>query len=258
MKITLLGCGASTGVPVVGCDCKICSSSNPKNKRLRTSAIVSHGEANILIDSGIDYRLQMFRHGFVDFDGVLYTHTHQDHTHGIEDMRISAKFCMKPFQIFATQPVMSELQSRFPNSFAHNAYYHKNCVLQPNIIKDYDEFMIGDMKVESLLQIHGHGKSTGFIFNDKLAYCTDVSEFPKQSLELLKSKNLNVLILVCVRLGQSHAHFNFEGAKKIIAEIGPKRAIFTHMNHEIDYDEMLVACPENVELGFDMMKIECD
>lgn len=258
MKIKLLGCGASTGVPVVGCDCIVCRSDNPKNKRLRTSAIVSHGNINILIDSGIDYREQMLKYGFVDFDGILYTHTHQDHTHGIEDMRISAKFGSKSFSIFATEPVMNELQTRFPSSFAHNAYYHKNCVLQSNIIKDYDEFIVGGMKVESLLQVHGHGRSTGYIFNDKLAYCTDVSEFPTRSLQLLKSKKLNVLILVCVRWGQSHAHFNFDGAQKIIAEIGPKRVIFTHMNHEIDYDEMLAACSKNVEPGFDMMEVDCD
>lgn len=259
MKITLLGCGASTGVPVVGCDCKVCKSSNTKNKRLRTSAIVNHNNTNILIDSGIDYRTQMLRNGFVDFDGILYTHTHQDHTHGIEDMRISAKFASKPFQIFATEPVMNEMKNRFPNSFTPNIYYPKNCVLQPNIINNYDEFVIGEVRVESLLQIHGHGKSTGFILNDKLAYCTDVSEFPAQSLQLLKSKNLELLVIGCVRWKDSHAHFTFDNIHEIVEKIAPKRTILIHMHHDLDYDELLAACEgKKMEPGFDMMEIKID
>lgn len=256
MKITLLGCGSSTGVPVVGCSCSVCQSKNPKNLRLRTSAVVSSKNTNILIDSGIDYRRQMLRHGFVDFDGILFTHIHQDHTHGIEDMRISARFASHPFQVFATKKLMQELQNRFPSSFAHNEYYPKNCILQPKIIEDFDEFQIGDIKVESILQQHGHGQSTGFIVDDKAAWCTDVSDFPEHSLQILKSKKLQVLYIVCVRWGDSHAHFNFERMLKIVEEIEPKRAILLHMNHELDYDELLAKCPAHIEPGYDEMVVE--
>ena len=258
MKVKILGCGPSTGVPTVGCNCSVCMSKNPKNKRMRTSAIVSLNDTNILIDTGPDFRNQMLQNGFVEFDAVLYTHHHQDHTHGIEDMRSTGKFRKTPINIYGTKSVMDILHNRFPHVFEKSPLYPTNCYLIPNVCGEFERVKIGDLTVDFIDQIHGNIHSSGFIFNDKIAYCTDVNHFPERSLQILKDKKLDVLIIVCACLHDAYNHFNFEKVQKIAQEIDAKRVIFTHMNHEIDFDEVSKKCPENCVLGFDGMEICCN
>ena len=255
MKITILGCGASGGVPLVGCHCEVCDSKHPYNKRLRSSIIVEVKKTKLLIDSSPDLRQQMMNSGYDFADAVLYTHGHADHTHGIDDLRAFNYHRNAPLPIYGTQEFMDEFRTRFLYAFgikpAWAGWTRPN--LAPNVIEEYGEFKFSDMTVQHFLQYHGKGKTIGYRIGN-FAYSPDVNNFPDQSLQLLES--LDVWLVDCLRREPAPTHAHLEMTLEWIERLKPKRAILTHMSHDLDYEWLGSILPPNVEAAYDGMVID--
>ena len=238
MKLTILGCGASSGVPVIGCTCEVCSSSHPYNKRLRTSALVTNESTNILIDSGPDLRQQALVNGINKINGLIYTHAHADHINGADDVQrfktpYNSDNCIP---IYSDQYTMDILQNRVPylfNEISTVAPWRKS-FLSKNTIEYYQSFNISTVSILPFPQKHGNMISLGLIFNNKIAYCTDVKELPQEAYSLLE--NIELLVLGCLGYRETVAHAHLELILEWLDKIKPKSVILTHMSHEIEYN----------------------
>ena len=258
MKIIILGSGSALGVPVVGCSCGVCVSDDKRNHRMRASIFLCSGNTSVLIDSSTDLRMQMLNYNIKKIDAVLYTHAHADHCHGIDDLRQLFYLTGGVMPVYASPTVMYELRGRFSYLFNNNqAIYklnNKMFILQDNLIQDYDNFNIGSINVQSLLQRHGKTNSNGFIINNKVAYCTDVMDFPQSSLKMIK--NIELLIIDCTSYRPTSGHFNFNTCIDIVTNvIKPERAFLTHMSHEIAYQDIILQLPEWIRPVYDGMEI---
>jgi len=255
MKVTILGCSASGGVPLVGCGCAVCISGHPKNKRLRSSIIIEMKKTKLLIDSSPDLRAQLIHSGYHYADAVLYTHGHADHTHGIDDLRAFNYHRNAPLPIYGIQEFMDEFQIRFPYAFgtkpAWAGWSRPNLV--PHVIEEYGKFDFGDIHVQHFLQYHGKGKTLGYRIGN-FAYSTDVNNFPDESLQLLES--LDVWVVDCLRREPAPTHAHLDLTLEWIERLKPKRAILTHMSHDLDYEWLRSILPPNVEPAYDGMTIE--
>jgi phosphoribosyl 1,2-cyclic phosphate phosphodiesterase len=255
MKITLLGCGPSSGVPTIIGDWGACDPDNPRNRRLRPSIAVQQDDYTILVDTSPDLREQLISAGIREIDAVLYTHEHADHVMGIDDLRAIRRHMGRNIDAYAAPDVLEKLKLRFGYLFSgiqdpEDLY---RPILDPRVIDG--PITIGPFEgIQPIDQDHGICASLGFRFG-KFAYSTDVVELPDSSLEALKG--VDVWIVDCLRDGPLHpTHANLERTLQWIDIVKPKRAILTHMNFQADYDALAEACPEGVEPGYDGMVIE--
>ena len=254
-ELTILGCGTSTGVPLLFCTCKVCRSKNPKNHRLRTSAWLRVGEKSILIDTSTDLRQQALTHHIPRVDAILFTHPHADHISGIDEIR-SFNFVQKSrIPAFGNAWTCDELKSRHPYIFKPAAKHEGGGI--PQI--DLHEFQSKDERidVEGLVIIpialsHGREECVGYRY-DTLAYITDCNEIPKTSLGRLRG--LDTLVLDCLRIAPHGTHLNLERALEIAENIGAKRTVFTHLGHDFEYREWTKKLPKGVELAYDGMRL---
>lgn len=258
MRITLLGTGPSTGVPVVGCECPICQSTNSKNKRLRSSAYVEIGGKGILIDTSPDLRQQAITHQIKQLDAVLYTHAHADHCHGIDELRPFNQLKGGPIPAYGDVPTMSELQTRFPFIFKayEKGHEHIRSCLAANIFdaSNMQPFEIEGISVIPFPQIHGkRWQSVGYRIGN-FAYSTDANELSEAALCMLEGIDLWVVDCLRYEVAPTHAHVDL--ALEWIARVRPKRAILTHMAHEIEYEALAAQLPDGVVPGYDGMCIE--
>jgi phosphoribosyl 1,2-cyclic phosphate phosphodiesterase len=254
MRVTILGCGSSMGVPMPGCSCKVCSSQNDKNKRLRSSILIENININILIDTGPDLRCQLLQYKFKPVHAVLYTHAHADHCVGFNDLRCFNVALKRVMPIYGSKETMTALKRIAPFVFTlPNDSKWSKCCLEANEIKEYEKFNIDDVSIQTFEQIHGNIKTTGYIIN-KVAYLTDLNLLPEKSLKYLRGK-VKILIINCLRHKPSYAHNNLESALHWINEIQPEQAILTHMSHEIDYEEVQALLPKNVRPAYDGMEL---
>jgi len=249
-KVLILGSGTSTGIPIPGCFCKVCQSTNPKNKRLRTSIILKfknddkkgHPEKKLLIDTTPDLRQGLLDHQINSLDGVIITHTHADHVHGIDDLR---PLCFgnpsKTIPLYTYPKAKEELLHRFP-------YIFNSLKKRPNIGGGIPLLEIKTLNLDkpvSLLEKpfnffllpHGYGKTLGFC-QGKFAYLIDCHDIPSQTLQFLKEQQLDFLIIDCVCLKPHKTHLNIEKAFSFIKAIAPQRAGLIHMGHELDHNEL--------------------
>ncbi len=264
MKVTILGCGPSVGIPTIGCECDVCISalSDNKNKRMRTSALIEHEGTTILIDSSPDFRTQAITNHIRSIDAVLYTHPHADHCGGITELAaIEPKGGSKTLPIYGSISTLTSIISSYPQLFIPNTPnnpWNKCHYLIINRIDYYTEFNIGSCKIIAFPQIHGNIISTGFIFNNSVAYCTDVKEFPEKSWNVLKSKESLTLILGCIGYKEAIAHAHVDLCLKWTKELNPKRAVLTHMSHYIDYHTISdqLKTTAQVIAGYDGLIIE--
>tara|TARA_B100000686_G_scaffold73466_1_gene79287 strand:+ start:2150 stop:2926 length:777 start_codon:yes stop_codon:yes gene_type:complete len=252
INITILGCGSSGGVPLIGNIWGPCNPDNPKNIRRRVSILVNIDDKIFLVDTSPDLRMQMLDANVKNIDAVLYTHSHADHANGIDDLRA---FCWKrennsPLPIFGDKYTMKQLKERFYYAFGSKTGPALPTLEANNI--DTGENIILGTKIIAIKQVHGKGYSLGYRFGN-FAYSTDVNQFPSESFELLK--NLDLWIVDCVRYEPHYSHSHLEQTLEWINKLKPKRAILTHMGHWLDYDELLSKCPKNVEPGVDGMKL---
>ena len=251
MKLTFLGTGTSKGIPVIGSTNEVCLSKNPKDKRLRTSALVSWGNFNFVIDCGPDFRQQMLRENITKIDGIVYTHEHSDHTAGLDDIRpFTQQYGDLP--IYAYQRVLQNLEKRFDYIFTTENKYPS----APSVIVNEIEnkpFVLGDLQIIPIEVKHGKLSIFGYRF-DKLAYLTDVSFI--NDIEKQKLKKLNVLVINALRIKDHPTHFNLEKALQLINEVKPKKAYITHISHKLGFHTVIEkTLPKNVYLAYDGLEI---
>ncbi|MCS6864229.1 MAG: MBL fold metallo-hydrolase [Gemmataceae bacterium] len=251
---TFLGTGTSMGVPMLGCDCRVCTSANPKNHRYRCSVLIRTPRGNILIDTTPELRLQLLRENVKIVHAVVYTHYHVDHLYGLDDLRIFPVKLHGPLPIFCTDEVEAVIRQAFGYAFDPvNDGLPMGMVprLEPRRIDERPFEVLGELFTPIPLH-HGKFNVLGFRVGN-VAYCTDVSAIPERSWPLLE--DLEVLIIDALRPGKPHpAHFSLEQALETIARLRPHRAYLTHMAHTMDYDELMTTLPPGVEPAYDGLK----
>jgi len=255
LKVTILGCGSSSGVPAIGNNWGECNPKNPKNIRLRTSILVQSKKTTILIDATPDLRQQLLNSNANNVDGVLITHCHADHINGIDDFRFLNVIMNKEIQLYAKENIIKEIQERFAYVFEElvpeaKGFFYKPCLIANKINSD---FVINDLKIKSFQQDHGFSESTGFRINN-IAYSTDVVNLNKNAFS--KLENLELWVVDCLRFEPHKTHAHYEKVMDWIAKLKPKKTVLTHMNFEIDYDYISSLLPTNCYAGYDGMVIE--
>lgn len=257
MKITMLGCGSSAGIPFIGCTCAVCTSTNPKNKRLRVSVYVETEDKKILIDTSPDLRQQAIANQINHIDAVLYTHDHADHTHGIDDLRSFNYLCGKEIPIYGNAELLSVLKQRFAYTFLPKPeQVWRRPALIPNQLPDLPvyEFKIGESSIVCFEQLHGKSKTLGYRIGN-FAYSTDTDQLPESAFEALAG--VKIWFVDCLRYSQSYSHSNLENTLRWIERVKPQRAVLTHMAHDFDYDTLKSELPAGVEPGYDGLVVEC-
>lgn len=250
-KLTILGCGTSSGVPLLFCKCAVCRSRSPKNHRLRTSGWVQVGEKSILIDTSTDLRQQALKHRIPRVDAILYTHPHADHVSGIDEIRSFNYIQKSRIPAFGNAWTCEELKSRYPYIFKPAAKNEGGGVPQIDLHEFHSSkksLDIAGVKVIPIALGHGKNECIGYRF-DSVAYVTDCSYIPEESLQRLE--NLECLVLDCLRIAPHKTHLNLERALEVAARLRPKKTVLTHLGHDFDYKKGSKKLPRDVELGFD-------
>ncbi len=254
--LIVLGCGTSVGVPMIGCDCAVCSSANPKNNRTRASVLLQRPAGNILIDSGPELRIQLVREKIPLAHALLYTHYHADHIYGLDDVRLFPTILRGPLPVFCTAEVETVIRQSFQYIFNPETEHLPIGVL-PKIYFERitaQPFEILGERITPIPLIHGRFDVFGYRIGD-LAYCTDANAIPESSWPLLAG--LDTLILDCLRPGPEHpSHFALAGALDVIDRVKPKRAYLTHLSHQMDASHP-PPMPVGVEFAYDGLRIEC-
>jgi len=252
MEITVLGTGTSQGVPVVACKCKVCNSSDPYDKRLRTSVMIKTDRNTFVIDAGPDFRQQMLRENVRAVDAILITHNHKDHTGGIDDVRAFNWVLQKPMEIFAAKNVIDTIQSDFSYAFQEQKYPG---VPQINLHEIKNEpFIVHRDHFTPIAAMHASMPVFGFRTGD-FSYLTDASSIDNTELE--KMKNSKLLILNALRKEDHHSHFTLAEAVDIIQYLKPEKAYLTHISHQMGmHKEVNKQLPENVSLAYDGLTLD--
>jgi len=251
LKITFLGTGTSQGIPMIASNDPVCLSKDSKDKRLRSSILISWDEVTYVIDCGPDFRQQMLRENVQLVNGVLFTHEHSDHTAGIDDLR---PFCYKigEMPIYLNQRTLESLEQRFQYIFNKENRYPGAPSVHPNIVNN-SPFFVDDVVVIPIEVMHGNLPVVAYRIQD-FAYLTDVKSIVKSEKE--KLKNLDVLVINALRQEAHPTHFNLKEALDFVEEIKPKKTYFTHISHKLGFhSQVSETLPKNVFLAYDGLKI---
>ncbi len=253
IKIHFLGTGTSQGIPIIGSSHPVCLSSNPKDKRLRSSLLLEKNGKIITIDSGPDFRQQMLRYNAQRLDGIVYTHEHNDHVLGLDDIRPLVFKSGEDMNVYGLKRVLDELHHRFPYMFVEEKYPGVPTVIENNV--ENDVFTVAGFTIQPIKIMHGPLPILGYLIDDKIAYLTDVKTIPSESLE--KLKGVEVLIISALRLEQEHfSHILLDEAIRYSNEIGAKKTYFTHISHYLGFhDEIQEKLPEGKYLAYDMLEL---
>jgi phosphoribosyl 1,2-cyclic phosphate phosphodiesterase len=257
MKLTFLGTGTSHGLPYIGCDCVVCASTDPLNKRLRSSIIVESddGKTRILVDTSPDLRRQFLRAEISVVSAVLYTHTHNDHIIGLDDLRpITDKIGYIP--VYASATTMAQAQKIFGYAFIPDREHGGFPRLTPHIIEPRTPFEIADFRITPIPIWHGKGEILAYRFEQNgstLVYATDCSGIPEASWELMK--NPDVFVVDALRHKPHPTHFTTEQAMEAAQKLHAKQTFFTHIAHDLDHHETQAALPPNVSMAYDGLQI---
>lgn len=253
MRVTILGCGTSTGVPLIGCTCPVCTSDDPRNTRLRCSVLIEVGGVRLLIDTGPDLRQQALRAGIAAVDAVLYTHSHADHLHGIDETRTFNIHKRGPIPVFADRTTLWHLETRF--GYCLHGHREQDSWFRPVLVPHRIDgpFTVEGVPVVPFAQKHGRGQSLGFRVGD-VAYSPDVDDLPAASMALLEGLDLWIVDALRERPHPSHSHL----ARTLgwIERLRPRRAVLTHMNHEVDYATWAAKLPPGVVPAHDGLVLE--
>jgi phosphoribosyl 1,2-cyclic phosphate phosphodiesterase len=263
LKLTILGCGTSGGVPRIGNNWGACDPKNSKNRRRRCSALIQREDGKssttILIDTPPDIREQLLDARIGWLDGVLFTHDHADHSHGIDDLRMVAYNGRRRVPVYHDEKTGRSLKERFTYCFETPAESEYPPILHAHNIAPGVPFAIdgaaGSIEIMPFRQMHGSGESLGFRFGN-IAYSPDVSDFPSESLSLLEG--LDVWILDTLRYTTHPSHLSVEQALSWIERIKPKRAVLTHMHIDLDYEALAQSLPEAIRPAYDGMVLTAD
>jgi len=252
MKVVVLGSGTSTGVPVIGCKCNVCTSSDPRNRRRRASVLISVQGKNLIIDTPPDFHQQALENHIERVDAVLFTHDHADHIFGLDELRIFNFLQGGKIPLYAHKKTLSRIQRLF------------DYIWDPEAPVGGGKPLLEALPINGRFNLEGieiipieiyHGKQTIYGYRiGNFAYLTDCSGIPDSSRE--KLKDLDLLILGALRYRPHPTHFSLSEALEEIERIQPKRALLTHLSHSFDYQTTSQELPRGVELAYDQMVIE--
>ncbi len=264
-RFTILGCGSSGGVPRIGMNWGACDPANARNRRLRCSGLVERigtgdragGQTAVLIDTSPDFRAQILAARLTALDGVLYTHDHADHTHGIDDLRMVTFAMKKRIDVYFDADTGASLRARFAYCFNTPDGSNYRPILNGHDIDGVSAIEIkgagGAITALPIPQVHGDITSLGYRVSG-LAYSPDISGIPEASIERLE--NLDVWIVDALRYTPHESHFSVKQALQWVERLKPKRTILTHMTSELDYETLRRDLPAGVEPAYDGMTIE--
>jgi phosphoribosyl 1,2-cyclic phosphate phosphodiesterase len=255
MRVTVLGCGTSSGVPQIGCGCAVCRSPDPRNKRLRCSILIEAHGRRILVDTGPDLRQQLLAADVGTIDALLFTHAHADHVHGIDDLRAINNNMMAAIPAYADAGVFARIQERFPYVFegGHGSHGWWRPELAPHPIEG--PFEVGGVEIVPFVQKHGRGVSWGFRIG-RFAYSTDTDGLDQRAFTALRGTEAWIVDALRDRPHPSHAHLDL--ALRWIDRVAPERAWLTHMNHEVEYEDWAGRLPAGVAPAHDGLVIELE
>jgi phosphoribosyl 1,2-cyclic phosphate phosphodiesterase len=251
MRVTVLGSGTSAGVPTLGCSCAVCSSSDPRNKRLRSSAYIEAAGQRFIIDCGPDFRTQALAHGIRDLDFVLLTHEHADHVNGLDDLRAFNMIHGHPIGFYGPARSLSEVRRRFAYCFkpATGGSY----VPQLELHEVDGDFEAGGIAMRTVPVIHGQLPIVGYRIG-AFAWLTDVSALPDESYALLEG--LEVLVTSALRRRAHPLHMSLDEAVMLARRVGARRTWFIHMSHDLDHETTNRTLPPNIQLAHDGLVFE--
>jgi phosphoribosyl 1,2-cyclic phosphate phosphodiesterase len=253
-RLVFLGTGTSVGVPAIGCDCRVCRSGDPRNKRTRCAVVLGLPQGNLLIDTPPDLREQLLRERIGVVHAVAYTHEHADHLFGLDDLRLMQFYLHGSLPVFCEPRVEHRVRRTFDYAFGRTEHLHTGAVPQLEMRSiSLEPFPVLGAQATPVRLRHGpYCDVLGFRFGD-VAYCTDVNGIPPESYERLAG--LDVLVLDCLRREPHATHFGLEEALEAATRIGARRTLFTHMSHDLDHAATNALLPEGVELAYDGLEV---
>jgi phosphoribosyl 1,2-cyclic phosphate phosphodiesterase len=253
--MVLLGTGTSVGVPTIGCGCPVCQSDEPRNNRTRSSAILGMPEGNLLIDTSPDLRLQLLRERISLVHAVAFTHEHADHVMGLDDLRLFPYYIGHAVPLYCEEVVERRIRMAFDYAFQNAEPTHSGAVPQLTFRRIGDEpFEALGAALQPVRMHHGPRFTTLGFRVGNVAYCTDTSFIPEESMQRLEG--LDVLVLDALRHRPHVTHLSLEQAIAIAERLRPKRTIFTHISHELDYRSTNASLPPGMELGYDGLRVK--
>lgn len=251
-ELTFLGTGTSQGVPMIGCGCEVCRSTDSKDKRLRASVLIRYEGTTILIDAGPDFRQQMLREGISHLDAILLTHNHKDHTGGLDDIRAFNYIEKKPTEIYCEKYVEESLRMEYSYAFAEKKYPGAPEWNVHNI--DENPFKIGNCNIIPIRGKHYKLPVLGFRFGN-IAYCTDMNYIPEEEYE--KLEGLDHFVINCVRYGKHISHFSLEEAVAVAQKVGASHSWLTHLSHQLPcYRQLLSELPDGILPTYDGLTLK--
>lgn len=251
MKLLFLGTGTSVGVPMIGCDCNVCTSDDPRNHRARASAFVTHGNTHVVIDTAPEFRLQALQFRLRKLDGVLFTHAHADHLFGFDDLRRFNHIQHEPISVYGTPTTLTSVRHIF--SYAFGTVQPGGTKPEVELHPVTDTFTVGTMTITPIPVMHGRMEVTAYRIGS-LAYVTDVSAISDSSRDMLR--NLDVLVLGALRFRPHPTHMSISEALDVIDDLRPKRALLTHLSHEVEHRATNATLPAHVRLAYDGLNVE--
>jgi phosphoribosyl 1,2-cyclic phosphate phosphodiesterase len=251
MKVTFLGTGTSTGVPVIGCRCRVCTSGDPRNRRLRPSILLEFGDRVVLVDSSSDFRQQALLHRIDRLDAVLYTHGHADHVMGLDDLRIYNFRQKSDLPVYGSEGTLRDLKRTFWYAFTETQEGGGKPRLDLRAVDG--PFDLFGLRLEPIPLWHGDLEVLGYKVG-RFAYCTDCNRIPAPSLSALR--DLDILVMDALRPTPHPTHFSLPETLSLLSELRPKVAYLVHMSHDIEHAETEATLPVSVHLAYDGLALE--
>jgi phosphoribosyl 1,2-cyclic phosphate phosphodiesterase len=251
LQITFLGTGTSSGVPMIGCDCEVCTSTNKKDNRLRSSILVQSAHTTLVVDTGPDFRYQMLRQKIKHIDAVVFTHPHKDHLAGLDDIRAFNFYTKRPIDVYADSLTEEAVRRDFHYAFSDTKYpgipeLNLNTITQ-------EPFTVGDIPIIPILVWHYKMPVMGFRFG-KFTYITDANRIDESEKE--KIRGSEVLVLNALRKQTHISHFSLGEAIEMVQELKIPTGYFTHISHQLGrHDEVEAGLPENIHLAWDGLQL---
>ena len=253
-QLVFLGTGTSHGVPLIGCGCETCTSSDPRNKRTRSAVVLGLPDGNLLVDTPTELRIQLIREKIGMIHCVLYTHAHADHLFGLDDLRIFTHYLGGELPVYCRREVETQIRRVFPYAF-DPANQHIAAGGVPKLgfrSIDTEPIELLGAPVVPVPLLHGRFGTLGFRFGN-LAYCTDVKHIPPESMSLLEG--LDVLILDCLRREPHVTHLSLEEAIDVARRLAPKRTLLTHLCHRLEHQATSDELPSGIDLAYDGLRV---